>query len=297
MMGTLGDRLIVDGSRYRLRSDGRAVSDLIGQLESGELPAAAVASGAITPADVVAALAHEALGDEDSLGLPLVQAAPPRPRLARALAEPAWAEVFPRTSRPSRLAMAAGLLQVFDFWDASHEAAQQADDLGEGDYSAYWHGIAHRREPDPGNAAYWFRRVGRHPLFPPLADAARRDGLAAALGRLERDGHDRPLHPGEARHAPRGPRPTPPAARDVAVARGHLRQADDLIVGATEDDFPAPMAMHPPLLASRIPVRSNSSPARAPYPRRARSPRPPSSGPRSRIRPRRIRGGNPSEDA
>jgi hypothetical protein len=173
MMGTLGDRLIVDGSRYRLRSDGRAVSDLIDQLESGELPAAVVASGAITSADVVAALAHEALGDEDSLGLPLVQAAPPRPRLARALAEPAWAEVFPRASRPSRLAMAAGLLQVFDFWDASHEAAQQADDLGEGDFSAYWHGIAHRREPDPGNAAYWFRRVGRHPLFPPLADAAR----------------------------------------------------------------------------------------------------------------------------
>jgi hypothetical protein len=68
--------------------------------------------------------------------------------------------------------MAAGLLQVFDFWDASHEAAQRADDLGERDFSAYWHGIAHRREPDPGNAAYWFRRVGRHPLFAPLAEAA-----------------------------------------------------------------------------------------------------------------------------
>jgi hypothetical protein len=171
-MGTLGDRLIVDGSGYRLRSDGRAVSDLIGQLESGELPAAVVTRGAITPADVVAALAHEALGDEDSIGLPLVQAVPPRPRLARALAEPAWADVFPRAAGPSRLAMAAGLLQVFDFWDASHEAAQQADDLGERDFSAYWHGIAHRREPDPGNAAYWFRRVGRHPLFPPLAEAA-----------------------------------------------------------------------------------------------------------------------------
>jgi hypothetical protein len=171
-MGTLGDRLILDGSRYRLRSDGRAVADLVGQLESGELPAAVVASGAVTPADVVAALAHEALGDEHSLGPPLVQGSSPRPRLARALAEPAWAEVFPRASRPSRLAMAAGLLQVFDFWDASHEAAQQADDLGERDFSAYWHGIAHRREPDAGNAAYWFRRVARHPLFVPLAEAA-----------------------------------------------------------------------------------------------------------------------------
>ena len=72
----------------------------------------------------------------------------------------------PRSSRgPSdglRLALAAGLLQIHDFWDASHEAAQEADDLGERDFSAYWHGIAHRREPDAGNASYWFRRVGRH---------------------------------------------------------------------------------------------------------------------------------------
>jgi hypothetical protein len=172
-MGLLGDRLIVDGTQYRLRSDGRTVCDLIGRLEAGERPAAVVAPGAVTPADVVAALSHDALGDADAAGLPLVQAAPRRPRLERALSEPAWAEVFPHAAQRSRLAMAAGLLQVFDFWDASHEAAQQADDLGERDASAYWHGIAHRREPDPGNAAYWFRRVGRHPVFAPLAQAAR----------------------------------------------------------------------------------------------------------------------------
>ena len=65
------------------------------------------------------------------------------------------------------------MLQVHDFWDASHHAAQQADDLGERHVSAYWHAIAHRREPDPGNAAYWFRRVGAHPIFSPLASAAR----------------------------------------------------------------------------------------------------------------------------
>jgi hypothetical protein len=187
-MGVLGDRLIVDGTRYRLRSDGRAVADLLGRLESGELPAAVIAPGAVTPADVVAALAHDALGDEGSTGLPLVQSAPPRPRLLRVLSEPAWAEVFPQSSRRSRLAMAAGLLQVFDFWDASHDAAQQADDLGEREVSAYWHGIAHRREPDPGNAAYWFRRIGRHPVFAPMAEAARPlleehgdDALAARL--------------------------------------------------------------------------------------------------------------------
>ena len=172
-MGVLGDRLIVDGTRYRLRSDGRAVSDLMGQLESGEMPAAVIAPGAVTPADVVAAMAHDALGDDRSTGLPLVRSSPRRPRLARVLSEPAWAEVFPKSDRRTRLALAAGLLQVFDFWDASHEAAQSADDLGERESSAYWHGIAHRREPDPGNAAYWFRRVGRHTLFPTLAEAAR----------------------------------------------------------------------------------------------------------------------------
>lgn len=172
-MGVLEDRLIVDGTRYRLRSDGRAVSDLLRQLESGERPGAVIAPGAVTPADVVAALAHDALGAGDSAGPPLVRAAPPRPRLERVLSEPSWAEVFPRADRRSRLALAAGLLQVCDFWDASHEAAQEADDLGEREFSAYWHGIAHRREPDAGNAAYWFRRVGRHPLFPALGQAAR----------------------------------------------------------------------------------------------------------------------------
>ncbi len=172
-MGVLQDRLVMDGDRQRLRSEGSAVSDVIARLEAGEQPAALVRSGALVPADVVAAIAFDALGGDDSPGLPLVQAKPRLPRLERALSEPAWVAVFPGVASRLRLALAAGLLQVYDFWDASHEAAQKADDLGERDFSAYWHGIAHRREPDASNSAYWFRRVGRHPLFTPLANAAR----------------------------------------------------------------------------------------------------------------------------
>ena len=67
----------------------------------------------------------------------------------------------------------AGLWLLFDFLDESHQISQEIDAV-EG---SYWHGIMHRREPDYGNAKYWFRRVPRHPVFEPLAVAAR--GLAA----------------------------------------------------------------------------------------------------------------------
>lgn len=39
------------------------------------------------------------------------------------------------------------------------------------------HAILHRREGDAGNARYWWRAVGAHPVFPALAEAARRHGL------------------------------------------------------------------------------------------------------------------------
>jgi hypothetical protein len=162
------------------RRSGVPVHEIIRVLQSGTSPAKAVSMLGLDPAELVAALAHEALGPEGSEGLPLVQGAPRHDWTAGALEERAWIELLPSTSRPVRLALAAGLLQVFDAWDASHQAAQQADDLGERAFSAYWHGIAHRREPDSGNASYWFRRVGRHALFPTLGERARR--IATAEG-------------------------------------------------------------------------------------------------------------------
>src|SRR5260370_16141037 len=48
--------------------------------------------------------------------------------------------------------------------DESHKISQDIS----GAEGAWWHGILHRREPDYSNAGYWFRRVGRHPVFEPL---------------------------------------------------------------------------------------------------------------------------------
>ena len=66
----------------------------------------------------------------------------------------------------------AGLYVYFSCFDEAHGIAQ---DIATPDGS-YWHGIVHRREPDAGNAAYWFRQVGTHPIFPALARAAGAEG-------------------------------------------------------------------------------------------------------------------------
>lgn len=80
----------------------------------------------------------------------------------------------PRRLFPGALAPEAamsGLYAYFSCFDEAHSIAQNIT-TPEG---SYWHAIVHRREPDPDNATYWLRRVGRHPIYAALAAAAGRE--------------------------------------------------------------------------------------------------------------------------
>jgi hypothetical protein len=66
-----------------------------------------------------------------------------------------------------------GLFLYFSCATECHELVQNLNSA-EGDF---WHAILHRQEPDAGNAAYWFRQTGSHPVFEELARRA--DEIAA----------------------------------------------------------------------------------------------------------------------
>ena len=71
-------------------------------------------------------------------------------------------------NRDMARACMAGLWLRYDFLDESHHISQDLENAS----ASYWHAILHRREPDFSNAKYWFRRVGRHPIFTDLSAAA-----------------------------------------------------------------------------------------------------------------------------
>lgn len=94
-----------------------------------------------------------------------------------------WLETAEQSGDP-RLRTAA-LRSVLFLWNdclTDSHALSQTITTATG---SYLHGIMHRREPDYANARYWFRRVGRHALFPAVrtvALAVARTGGAEALG-------------------------------------------------------------------------------------------------------------------
>jgi hypothetical protein len=70
---------------------------------------------------------------------------------------------------PMAACAVAGLHLWNDDFEAAHNLCQGIDTPSGG----YWHGLCHRREghlgsgleSNMGNAKYWFRRVGEHPVF------------------------------------------------------------------------------------------------------------------------------------
>ncbi|MGD9645707.1 MAG: hypothetical protein AB7U73_08345 [Pirellulales bacterium] len=74
----------------------------------------------------------------------------------------------------------AGLWLYADGLDQSHAISQSIETTT----GSFWHGIMHRREGDFGNSKYWFRRVGKHPVFEPLAAETRRFAQQSTLSEV-----------------------------------------------------------------------------------------------------------------
>ncbi len=81
--------------------------------------------------------------------------------------------LFPKARAPE-----AALAGLYLYFSCLGECHSQAQDIASAEGS-YWHAIMHRQEPDAGNSAYWFERVGQHPIFPVLRAAAIAHGYAA----------------------------------------------------------------------------------------------------------------------
>jgi hypothetical protein len=108
--------------------------------------------------------------------MPLRHPRPWAPEFAAVLRGSHARALFPGAASPS--GVLAGALLYLGCWDEAHQVAQDLD-TAEG---SYWHAILHRQEPDSFNAGYWFRRVGRHPIFPELAKAAATLGYPGGRG-------------------------------------------------------------------------------------------------------------------
>lgn len=90
-------------------------------------------------------------------GLDRLQAASARELIGGPVASPEFADCA-----------RSALFLYFSAIDESHMISQSISSPA----GSFLHGIMHRQEPDFPNSKYWFRRVGRHELFPALREAA-----------------------------------------------------------------------------------------------------------------------------
>lgn len=100
-----------------------------------------------------------ALDGEGERLIPLVAEKCSSVEAASRLSQSSAAKLFPRSYSPQ--AALAGLWLYFSCFEEAHRVAQDLH-TPEG---SFWHAILHRQEPDSGNAAYWFRRVGEHKIY------------------------------------------------------------------------------------------------------------------------------------
>jgi hypothetical protein len=120
-----------------------------------------------------------ALAENGERLMPLAEGACCSDQAPRRIEKAKAGDLFPSACAPR--AALAGLYLYFSCREEAHEVAQ-SDSSAEG---SYWHAIVHRQEPDAGNSSYWFHRVGEHPVFPGILEAARAIGAAHPDAGLE----------------------------------------------------------------------------------------------------------------
>jgi len=98
--------------------------------------------------------------------MPLASGVFSNPEAKQRIKTSAIEDLFPASEHPDTAL--AGLWLYFCGYDEAHALCQDLE-TPEG---CFWHGILHRQEPDASNAAYWFRRVGEHPVYPKILEAA-----------------------------------------------------------------------------------------------------------------------------
>ncbi len=131
-----------------------------------------------TGAEFVEFQSNIAKADSSRHWLPELLSSPPRHELDWLFGEiklARLADLCGEVASPEdATAVLAGLWLLHGHAEQSHQSSQSIEDEGRQRSGNFWHAIMHRQEPDYFNSKYWFRRVGRHPVFSELARLASR---------------------------------------------------------------------------------------------------------------------------